>query len=541
MLYSEAKGSFAITASPHGDSVESSGRPGAHSACEPNSADNLMLFDGENDSVEVGRNSRQPSKKNGTLAEHSFPVDGNQNAKEIGNSAGFGRSKKAYIRRNRSRTNRDGGRSSSTDVLLARGGHGSSLSVRHGLKDSVGLVSEENDQKIQKFSSNGYSPTNSDVVTVSKTLPLHGQLDTVLDGVKTVESSNNQVKDIQPNVGSDVSALKNMHDGKHNSEIVSDTQKATKDKDFAVAEPVKGPEEVSVSERVEIEPRLHVSQAENPAGSGQDNGFGTQKGDDKSVMNEGRDSTAELGIKVLDSESSCTQTNLNLDGNNGSVLYSNQRNNDSNGIVKEHIPVLDAKQPIEGGHTIKEAKEVKLDESSTSINEECNSGQGSHKVNGFMLKSEEEINGNASGLLDKVKNQNQTEVDDKTTDERMEAKGIAASEKEGKKGILLSEDLNAKDRNLSADSSIIKLPDTSTSAAGVSLPPEGQPLSDINVKASKADEDSILKEAQIIEVILSSFFFPSICWLKECFLSASIQFVVVVDLFILLRRSYLIN
>ncbi|KAJ0911029.1 hypothetical protein HanRHA438_Chr06g0258731 [Helianthus annuus] len=38
---SEAKGSFAITASPHGDSVESSGRLGAP---EPNSADNLMLL-----------------------------------------------------------------------------------------------------------------------------------------------------------------------------------------------------------------------------------------------------------------------------------------------------------------------------------------------------------------------------------------------------------------------------------------------------------------------------------------------------------------
>lgn len=527
MLYSEAKGSFAITASPHGDSVESSGRPGAHSACEPNSADNLMLFDGENDSVEVGRNSRQPSKKNGTLAEHSFPVDGNQSAKEIGDSAGFGRSRKAYIRRNRSRTNRDGGRSSSTDVLLARGGHGSSLSVRHGLKDSVGLVSEENNQKIQKFSSNGYSPTSSDVVTVSKTLPMHGQVDTELDCVKTVESSNNQVKDVQPNVGSDVSAPKNLQDGKNNSELVSDAQKATKDKDFAVAEPVKVPEEVSVSERVEIEPCLHVSQAEKTTGSGQDNGFGAQKGDDKSAMNEGQNSTAELGIKVLDSESSCTQTSLSLDGNNGSVLYTNQQNNDSNGIVKEHIPVLEAKRPIEGGQTVKEAKEVKVDESSTSINEDCNSGQGSHKENGFMLKSEEEINGNASGLLDKVKNQNQTEVDAKITDERMEANSNDGSEKEGKKSILLSEDLNAKDRNLCADSSVKKLPDTS--AAGVSLPPEGQPLSDVNVKVSKADEDSILKEARIIEVILSSFFL---------FLDmlASIQFVLY-----LLRISYLIN
>ncbi|KAL8258939.1 hypothetical protein R6Q59_026892 [Mikania micrantha] len=44
---SEVKGSFAITASPHGDSVDSSGRLGAPSVGEPNSADNLMLFDCE--------------------------------------------------------------------------------------------------------------------------------------------------------------------------------------------------------------------------------------------------------------------------------------------------------------------------------------------------------------------------------------------------------------------------------------------------------------------------------------------------------------
>ncbi|MGV7428832.1 hypothetical protein PJI19_29215, partial [Mycobacterium kansasii] len=45
LVTGEAKGSFALAASPPGDSVESSGRPGAPPAYEPNSADNLMLFD----------------------------------------------------------------------------------------------------------------------------------------------------------------------------------------------------------------------------------------------------------------------------------------------------------------------------------------------------------------------------------------------------------------------------------------------------------------------------------------------------------------
>ncbi|KAI3694379.1 hypothetical protein L1987_77344 [Smallanthus sonchifolius] len=76
---SEAKGSFAITASPHGDSVESSGRLGVPSVCEPNSADNLMLL------------------------------------KESGDSAVLELPKKSYKRRIRSRSNRDPVRHASRD------------------------------------------------------------------------------------------------------------------------------------------------------------------------------------------------------------------------------------------------------------------------------------------------------------------------------------------------------------------------------------------------------------------------------------------
>ncbi|KAJ0796589.1 putative transcription factor MYB-HB-like family [Helianthus annuus] len=76
---SEAKGSFAITASPHGDSVESSARLGAPSVCEPNSADNLMLL------------------------------------KESGDSAVLELPKKSYKRRIRSRPNRDPVRQASRD------------------------------------------------------------------------------------------------------------------------------------------------------------------------------------------------------------------------------------------------------------------------------------------------------------------------------------------------------------------------------------------------------------------------------------------
>ncbi|KAI3782887.1 hypothetical protein L2E82_12945 [Cichorium intybus] len=103
-LTSEAKGSFAITASPHGDSVESSGRLGATpSVCEPNSADNLMLFDGGNTT---------------TLSK----LDVGHVSKESGDSAVLELPKKSYKRRIRSRPNRDGARSSSNDAVPSRGG-----------------------------------------------------------------------------------------------------------------------------------------------------------------------------------------------------------------------------------------------------------------------------------------------------------------------------------------------------------------------------------------------------------------------------------
>ncbi|GMH30934.1 hypothetical protein Nepgr_032777 [Nepenthes gracilis] len=127
---SEAKGSFALTASPRGDSVESSGRLGVTVACEPNSADN---FDGENELFERERKSIYPSGSNITPSEHTSQLAGNQIAKGLEDSPIFHLKKgQAYRRRNRSRTNRDGAQSSSTDIA-SRGGHVSSSSGRLGV------------------------------------------------------------------------------------------------------------------------------------------------------------------------------------------------------------------------------------------------------------------------------------------------------------------------------------------------------------------------------------------------------------------------
>ncbi|KAL8117743.1 hypothetical protein AgCh_015576 [Apium graveolens] len=69
-VISEAKCSFALANSPPGDSVESSGRPGVPLAYEPNSADNLMLFDGEN-SIPTVYEVREESETNPIIAVYS--------------------------------------------------------------------------------------------------------------------------------------------------------------------------------------------------------------------------------------------------------------------------------------------------------------------------------------------------------------------------------------------------------------------------------------------------------------------------------------
>lgn len=144
ILTSEAKGSFALTASPHGDSVESSGRLGITTACEPNSADN---FDGENEMLESERKSKHPTRGSITPSERSSQLDGSQNVKESEDSPIFHPKKgQAYRRRNRSRTNRDGPRSSSSD-MASRGGHNSSVPARHAMLSKP--VASENQFEIE--------------------------------------------------------------------------------------------------------------------------------------------------------------------------------------------------------------------------------------------------------------------------------------------------------------------------------------------------------------------------------------------------------
>ncbi|KAI3450859.1 hypothetical protein Pfo_007524 [Paulownia fortunei] len=395
-VISEAKGSFAFTASPHGDSVESSGRPGT-TPCEPNSADNLMLFDVEHGFSEGGRSLSHPSRSNVAPSEQSFLMDGSHKTQEHGDSAAFGLPRKAYKRRYRSRPNRDGARSSSTDINPTRVCHGSSLPSRHGPRDVKGLVSDAENQNISlNWNSKPTSPMD-----VPKTVFADGQDDIGLDGLKSVESAKDLIKGVSVDAASDAIASKNPLDEQLNQQSLSGAAITPNQMDSCGPEAIQVMEEIT-SEGIECQPSVTATKVENQSSSCQMNGFSRKKVDE--MTNDAHNSSASRGIKVLDSESSCTQTSLSIDGNNDSEMCTRVRNVDSNGNLKNQT-FQDGTPVIESDICVKEKKDTEGIDSSTLVNKESASACQSQRDNVFSLQPEVELNKSESVLKSKVKDQ----------------------------------------------------------------------------------------------------------------------------------------
>ncbi|CAN1767446.1 Chromatin modification-related protein EAF1 A [Linum perenne] len=191
VVTSKAKGSFALTASTHGDSVESSGQPGPTSVCEPNSADN---FDGQTNLLGGERNRRHISRRNSIApSQQSSRMEGTQNAKESEDSAIV----RPYARRNRSRPNRDGARTSA-DVVKRPGGHGSSLPIRGGSRNTK-LTSESNNQKDNTVASFGKpKPTISNGEMLSHIVEVKAPQQT--DAAKSSHEDKLDVREPKSNV-----------------------------------------------------------------------------------------------------------------------------------------------------------------------------------------------------------------------------------------------------------------------------------------------------------------------------------------------------
>ncbi|OMO89275.1 hypothetical protein CCACVL1_07948 [Corchorus capsularis] len=486
---SEAKGSFALTASPHGDSVESSGRPGIPAVCEPNSADNLLLFDGENELREGERKSLHPRKRNTVVpSEQSSQMDGTQNAKESEDSAIF----RPYARRNRSKINRDGVRSSSTEMVQGRGSHGSSLPTRGALKDVKTLTSETNNLKEKNVPSvNTPKTATSNGDLASKVMNSGNQLNMELDGGQVAGETIDHSKANLSVSKVDVTVTKNMTDDMPNEpvrvELDKSPVKVSEEPDLV------GGEEQVLSTGLQCPLDTGLRKAENETGTNQLNGFGDAKRDRKNMPNEGQNSSMAIGTKGLDSESSCTQNSLSLDVNNDNDVFINLKNVDSNGKPMEQTSEIEESLNLGVGELAKEKDEMKVvDNAAPVYDASVNQNQ---PFNDSIVKVEEES-----------RPEMQNEVSCPPNNE-VQLSSHAVPEADKKASTVLGDDSNSNKENVSAskpqgtaDNSSCEIPETTLSAGTFTAPVDPQVSSDNHVKlVDKAHEDSILEEARIIE------------------------------------------
>lgn len=487
---SEAKGSLAITASPHGDSVESSGRPGT-TPWDPNSADNLLLLDAENELSEGGRGLLRRSSV--LQSEQSFLMDGSHKTREHGDSATFSLPRKAYKRRYRSRPNRDGARLSSTDVNPAQGCHGTSLPSHHVPKDVEVLLSDADNQNII---SNQNSKPTSPSIEIPKTVVANGQ-NIELDNLKSFQSTKDQAQGVSTDTASDVIAPENPLLDQLNQQslsVVADTPKQIY---------CNGPEaiqtEETISAAIECQPNVTTTKVENQSDSCQMNGFSRKIGDDK--MTDTHNNSVSHVTKLLDSDSSCTQTSLSIDGNNDSEMCTGVKNLEPNGNLKNQT-LRDGTTILEKDKFAKEMKDTEGITSSDFVNKECASACQSKLDKDSLLLPKKELDQVESVLKDKVKDQD--------ISKSMEVPGLTQLESVAKPTVPLVNNPGptketSSDIRHQETLDVLKsdLPEVGFSdrVPTVSLEAQTSPGSDSKLTC-KIDEDSILKEAQIIEVIL---------------------------------------
>lgn len=490
---SEAKGSFALTASPHGDSVDSSARPLGK---EPTTADNLLLFDVERDAVYGDRNAACLSRRGDTtLSEQSCRRGRSHSVKESEDSAIFrlGVRSQAYARRNRSRSTRDNAHACSTNFAPSGHNNRSSMvpSSRHNSRDVKSSLSEKHldkDRTIPSICNSKTTSPNSNVVS------------------RIVLSDSQMDMDIGADQGHDsmVDPTKAGLAGKSEikqSEINEHSQIALEqDPNILSLPPVLvGEGEHGTSAGSHCVPCASTEKKGNSTTAVQINGFSSNM-DENSLKNgcqnnrNGSSDTfvAVVGAKGLDSKFFCNQINGSLDENIASnrCTISRKVNNSSNGNAKEQTEVLDTTPSMPDVGAVEEKNE------SISI----------------------DVQATASGTLTPVpKNLSNSNVQVKTEEEFCNSRSVLQNEAEpitnieGMKLIQLGDNSDSKRPSV--------CPEPGTSCTSVSL--NCEPLeANFPVKSStaamelensmenrlllanKEHEDVILEKARTIEVNL---------------------------------------
>lgn len=211
--FSEAKGSFAFATSPYGDSVESSGNPGNSLYREGNTADNLMLLDGDTSNI-GGEKTLKHGIKGTTIIQPELHNDGHNNAKEGEDSGLFrlGPKSQAYARR-RSKSSRE-----NSNIAPVTAPPLPSQSSQQ--KDVTGVIQEEKTEDLGASSLGHSKPASPSCTNILINASLDGNMETEMDEIQTThegcERSKNestsinivcQALEISPNSVADNSHL----------------------------------------------------------------------------------------------------------------------------------------------------------------------------------------------------------------------------------------------------------------------------------------------------------------------------------------------
>jgi len=462
---SEAKGSFALTASPHADSVDSSARPGPPLASEPNTADNLLLFDGENELPETER--RCLNKRNNiAAAEQSSQIDGNQNAKETEDSAIF----RPYARRNRSRP--------------IHGPRGASREVK-------GLMLETNNQKspnLPTISKPKPSSLNGDIGT--KNLTTNNAVNDELVGIRDHQSISGSASVPKDKMDNTVNInIKENHgtlpseDNTDQNPILMATGEATV---VELSEPVAAVNRESPS-----------AKAENGPYDCQLNGFGSVEVDRKSGTNEGQYNVDILGKKNFDLESTCARTSLDRHVNNDSDMCTNTNSVDANENTMEQTFALENKLNSANYEVVKDRHKTK---NGATVSNEHDAGCQDHSGGDNIVKAEEDFHINSSSMSNIMGEHNDSTIS-----------------KADKDTVLVDQSNSVKESSserhqVPVDVSLSESPQPAPAEKVKSATSYDQPCVMHNMKlVDKAREDFILEEAQIIEVSISGSISSDFC------------------------------
>ncbi|PON70810.1 Octamer-binding transcription factor [Parasponia andersonii] len=489
---SEAKGSFALTASPHGDSVDSSGRPGVPTVCEPNTADNLLLFDGDHDLPEGERNSLRPSRRSNIApSEQSSQIDGTHNAKESEDSAIV----RPYARRNRSRSNREGARSSAIDMTPNRSGQGSVLPVRGCVKDAKGKICETNNRKDQStpsLSSLKSASSNGDITP--KVVASNKQLDTKLDGDRVLEIKTGLIKASLHESKSDVTIPKISHENQHDQPSPANGQQTPADMVSRESD-LAGMEQL-VSAGLECRPSVGTIDTEKETTSIQMNGFSDVRRDNKSIPNEEQNSNAAVGTKGLYSLSTQTQTSLGIDVHRGSDMCTTTRSVDSNGKSMGKTSDVEGTTSPASAEIVKDKNGTEAVNDAAVINDVHSSVCQKNSDSVDTVKVDKDMHENSAALHDEVKVSDTEEV---------KHSNVLLSETDGKVDDTSDNSSFKKETSTVRCEDPIgnfmhKPPETASTEMDSTVAPDPHTTSVNSLKvANRAHEDSILEEARIIE------------------------------------------